>query len=268
MIAGVYLIWPAKTTELTKVSGAATTAPTLTDGSKVKEYDYYAVSTSNLVSGDYNYQFGYAWELSAAELNNLVIPDDQTYYLWGRNQGENYEYLHLQYAGKWDLLGNMSAWNIYSGRTWDVTSNLVDAKYYNNVVKVTPVSGYELLGIPLSVSKNTDYTLSFYLEAGTYKDFSGTWSHQPRIDITTLSPATYNPFSYDYGYPNANILSRKAITSNTKSNIEIKFNSGNNETIYLSFNACPMEDGGPVTFKFNNLRLSNTSYFQNVWKAA
>lgn len=59
---------------------------------------YYAVSTTDLISGAYNYAYGYAWELTAAELSRLEVPSDKTYYLWGRNKDGWYEYLDLCYV--------------------------------------------------------------------------------------------------------------------------------------------------------------------------
>lgn len=64
--------------------------------STVEAYDAYAVSTTPYASSAYNYAYGYQWELSAAELANLEIPTDKTYYLWGRGKDGWYEYLDLR----------------------------------------------------------------------------------------------------------------------------------------------------------------------------
>lgn len=68
----------------------------------VKPYDDYAVSTTDLAAGAYNYVYGYAWELNLTELNNLAISTDKTYYLWARDKDGWYHYLDLCYTdGKW-----------------------------------------------------------------------------------------------------------------------------------------------------------------------
>lgn len=59
--------------------------------------DYFAVSTSDSVSGIYNYAYGYQWNLTAEALSNLTLPTNKTYYLWGRNTDGWYEFLHLRY---------------------------------------------------------------------------------------------------------------------------------------------------------------------------
>lgn len=62
----------------------------------------YAVSTTPYAAGVYNYAYGYAWELTAAQLYNLEIPTDHTYYLWARDKNGWYYYLDLRYTdGAW-----------------------------------------------------------------------------------------------------------------------------------------------------------------------
>lgn len=70
--------------------------------SEVKQYYDYAVSTSKLVSGAFNSVYGYAWKLSVTDLRQVVIPDNKTYYLWGRNEDGWYEDLKRVYVdGAW-----------------------------------------------------------------------------------------------------------------------------------------------------------------------
>ena len=62
----------------------------------------YAISTSNVVPGRYNYEFSLGWDLTVGELSKLAVPDDKTYYLWGRNGNGEYEYLNVVYRdGAW-----------------------------------------------------------------------------------------------------------------------------------------------------------------------
>ena len=67
---------------------------------------YFAVSAYNVVSGIYNYAFGYAQELTVDALADLVIPADQTYYLWGRYLDGGYAYLNIVYDN------NLKSWII------------------------------------------------------------------------------------------------------------------------------------------------------------
>ena len=64
--------------------------------------DYYTVSDSPLVSGVYNFEYSKQWDLTVGELSKLVVSDDKTYYLWGRNADGEYEYLNIVYRdGEW-----------------------------------------------------------------------------------------------------------------------------------------------------------------------
>ena len=60
-------------------------------------HNSYIISTSTIVSGAYNYEFGQVWDLTVGQLANLAVPDDKTYYLWGRNADGAYEYLNIYY---------------------------------------------------------------------------------------------------------------------------------------------------------------------------
>lgn len=61
-------------------------------------YDYYAVSTSDLISGAYNTAYNLAWDISVEQLNHLEIPTDKIYYLWGRIKDNWYRYYGLKYV--------------------------------------------------------------------------------------------------------------------------------------------------------------------------
>ena len=64
--------------------------------------DAFAVADNETVAGVYNYEFGHLWDLRVGELYGLTVPDDKTYYLFGRNAGGAYGYLNIVYRdGQW-----------------------------------------------------------------------------------------------------------------------------------------------------------------------
>ena len=93
-ITGQFNIWgTAKITSLTVAPWVNVTYDESGKPTAVISPANFTVSTTDLVAGAYNYAYGYAWELTATELNKLEIPANKTYYLWGRNRDGWYEYL-------------------------------------------------------------------------------------------------------------------------------------------------------------------------------
>lgn len=160
--------------------------------------NFFAISTSNTVSGTYNYELGHSWELTLDQMLTCRIPDDQTYYLFGRYLDGAYQPLNLRYATP-TAVGNMSTW----------------VKYQNaggNAFKV--------------------------------------------------SSTLYG----DVGYAAENVITEKRYLKNANDDCELRFNSGDNEILYLCFNACALDDNsGTYNFVFNNIELLPT---QNIWVAA
>ena len=71
-------------------------------GAYVPSHAYYTVSASDILLGEHNYEFNLGWDLTVGELSKLAIPNDRTYYLYGRNADGAYEYLNIQSVdGAW-----------------------------------------------------------------------------------------------------------------------------------------------------------------------
>ena len=238
------------------------------DETGIRPYAYYAVSPSTLYSGVYNYEMGRAWELSVQQMLTLPMTDDQPYYLWGRNQNSAYEYLDLQYAGTQTVdvadagVVNMLNWT-YSNRANAAGSLTVNNEYvagsgWRNTVSFNTGGGWEILTIPVKVAKHTDYALNFSVKAPDFKTYL---EREGLFFGVTNKPIPENGDTLET-QPNS-VLTYTQIKSNYQGTINLQFNSGDSEVIYLLINGGYIDDGlNDVSFVFDNLQLTAK---QNMW---
>ena len=229
----------------------------------IRGYDYYAVSNSPTVVGNMNYEFGYQLDLSLEQVLNLEIPMDQTYYLHGRFQNDEYHYLGCRYAGQSISVGDMTTWTKgAAGQEFSVTNQLVNGNY-RNTLRVVTDDGWEMMYLPVKVTKNTNYILSTSVVAPSFIEHTG-YTNLSGLLFGVVGGNLIDNCQTEIVQA-ANLLSYFDIVANYQGKVQLKFNSGNYETIYLVLNAGHIDNGQRVPFVFDNLRMFVD---QNAWVVA
>ncbi len=111
-----------------------------------------------------------------------------------------------------------------------------------NYLTVTTRGGWEIIGQKLSVSTNTDYTISFDVETPSFPG---------GLQVMVLKNA---PGDTDN---NSASLGTAYLSSNISTKRTVSFNSGSFSEVWLVVNFGFVADGGVYTFKFSNWRIDN-----------
>lgn len=136
---------------------------------------------------------------------------------------------------------DMNEWNKYSEPNGFLSISY-NAKSYANEITIQGVNGWEILGLSVSVKRNTSYTVSFNYPMPTYSLTNtsvtglvvGVSSYQPSGDI--LGDLGYAMFPAEKSY----------------GTLSFNFDSGNRTNVYIFFNFGYVKDGNTYTFKLSN----------------
>ncbi len=122
-----------------------------------------------------------------------------------------------------------------------------------NTFTVNGVSGWEIIGYPVKVTQNTNYTLSFDYQQNGFDTLGGGYGGLP-VMITNLAPSSDcldRCLSQFLIYPSS---------STEKKTATINFNSGTNTTVYIVINAGWLNDAQTHTVNIGNFKLSGGEY--------
>ena len=144
------------------------------------------------------------------------------------------------------FVNDANYWYQYSYQTKFVST--FDSATQLSTIDVVTAPGYwEIIGTPIAVTANTDYTITFDYEMPAFNYLSG--YDGLRVQILTQTPSNSN-------FANATHVSLKSQGKGTSS---ITFNSGSNTTVYFVINCGFMEDGHTYSFKIGNLKCAQST---------
>lgn len=130
-----------------------------------------------------------------------------------------------------DVESNSNDWTLGAQASWTTD----DAQSGTHSLKNASTSGYSAISTPVTVTANTDYVLSFYTKVSNP-------SGNPPVIFIGTSPGYAQIKDGGYNYSTDGIWQEKQVT----------FNSGNNTTIYITF----QNWNGNATAYYDNINVS------------
>ncbi len=120
-----------------------------------------------------------------------------------------------------------------------------------NTININTMGGWEIVGTPISVKENTNYTITFDYETPTYSTLSG-------YSNSVIQILTYSPVTADSECSSISIAQAE-LKSNAKETSTITFNSGSYTTLYFALNHGYMADDQTLTYKIGNFNIIQQS---------
>ena len=141
--------------------------------------------------------------------------------------------------------GDMTKWTKYQNYSGITTSYNSTSK--TNTFKIKTGGGWEVIGIPITVTKNTTYSINFNYTISTAYD---QYQKYPGLIFQVLSGSPASGANYSLSVSTIYLPRTKTSGSAT-----VMFNSGNYTKLYFCLNAGSVKDDLNLTFTFSNYTM-------------